>query len=493
MLKICGLIFGLVCISGIFITFISDIFFMKIYILSLIISSIVVILFLLIKLKINKNKLIQKNEEIRNLQKLKVEQSEKIAKVTENYFNKIAKSIDMLNSKNNFNYSIFNNILTNVYVVNKDGIIIAVNDELLKNLKINEQDILGKSYDILSNIEHKRLEKVFKEGKIRNINNKEETIIINNKKIQILKSISFIQGEEKKLVSAIISFVDINKIKLLEEKLLLSNKQLSYDLKMARRVQQKIIPDPKQLSGIEKLRFGYAYSSMEIMGGDFYDLIKISDNKYAFFIADVSGHGAAASLITAMIKVSFLTHTKEYTNPTEILSMVNDDMFKIIGGTGYFVSAYYCIIDTNTGLLQYTNGGHFPAILYRKEQNSIEELQTQGTLLGVFESKYIEYETKSITIEEGDKILLYTDGIIEANNSNNEFYKRSKLMKFIERNCSLHSDELVKALIKDIERFSNGEKQTDDRAVFCIEYNTDMDLSIDFPIEKPKVILNEKK
>lgn len=416
----------------------------------------------------------EKNTILKNLECLVEKQKNRIDTITENYFNKMVKDLKNLNNRSIFIYAILNNINVNVYVVNVKGIIITANTELLKTLDLNENDVIGENYSILSNIEYNTIDKIIKTNTIDNsIQSKEETIFLQNKKIHILKSVSVVLGEEQELLNVVVSFVNISKQKKLEYDLILANNQLSHDLQMARKVQLKIIPDFSVFSKIKKLRIGCTYLSIDIMGGDMYDVIKLNEDKYAFFIADVSGHGAPAAMITAMIKVSFLVHSAQLKNgkkPNEILSLVNEDIYGVLGGTGYFVSAYYGIIDTKNKLLSYTTGGHHPAVLYHSQEKKSKKLQIEGTLLGVFDSITADYGSGQVKIGKGDKIFLFTDGISEAKNPAGELFGKERIYKFVGDNGQLLPQELVNKLIGEVYSFCKGEKQNDDKAILCIEY-----------------------
>lgn len=422
---------------------------------------IIIVIFIILRLR-NKNKFLsKKNENFRRIEKL-----------TGKYYYKIRSSLKSFSDKNFIIEKALNNINVNIYVIDNTGRIVSINNELLKNLNINEKDVLGKNYRELGFIEYEKIELILESDKCRNIsyNNIEDSIIINNDTIKVLKSIHAICDENHKLQEIVVSFVDINKLKNLEDKIMSINHQLTNDLKMAKRVQEKIIPDSRKFSTIKELNIGYSYSPMDIMGGDLYDIININEGVYAFFIADVSGHGASAALITAMIKMSFLTHANKDSSPERVLSLVNEDIFSIIGNTGYFVSVCYCILDTNTGEMNLSNGGHMPTLIFRNDTRTIEEHKANSTLLGVFESKTAKYSTIKFKLNKGDKILLFTDGLIESQNEEGEFYGKKRLIYFAEENQSLPVQNFVNRLTEDVKGFTRKSIQTDDIAIIFIEY-----------------------
>jgi serine phosphatase RsbU (regulator of sigma subunit) len=249
------------------------------------------------------------------------------------------------------------------------------------------------------------------------------------------------------------------------------NQQMLADLKMARSVQLNIIPKAKDFPQRKELQFGYKYSSMESVGGDLYDVVQIDRNRYGFLIADVSGHGVPAALITSMAKVSFKANSKHNMNTAEVCSKVNLDLYSLIGNLMYFITAYYCTIDIESGEFEYTNAGHHPALLLPANERKVRKLDTDGIILGSFD-RISDFESRKVMLNEGDRILLFTDGIVEARNDKMEIYGYDKLMHFIHQHYSLSPLDFVNKLEEDIENHCEGREQDDDMAVLCIEYKT---------------------
>lgn len=260
------------------------------------------------------------------------------------------------------------------------------------------------------------------------------------------------------------------KLNEVNKKLRNKNFMLLSEFKMAKRIQLSMIPNEHNFPKIKELNFGGEYLAKQSVGGDLYDIIRVGKNKYSFLMADVSGHGIPAALITTMIKVSFKNHASYMKTTAEICSKVNDDICNIIGDLKDFVSVYYCSLNLETGILEFTNGGHPPALLYKADTKTIEALDTDGSLFGVMTSDIVNFGSEQIELSEGDKILLFTDGIIEAQNDKNEFYRIHKLKDFIGKNSHLPPRQFVDELIKDVELFCGGLPPTDDRAVFYIEF-----------------------
>lgn len=253
------------------------------------------------------------------------------------------------------------------------------------------------------------------------------------------------------------------------EKLTERNIQMENDLKMAQRIQNSIIPHEKDFPNREELFFGSQYRSMESIGGDLYDVIQIGRNGYGFLMADVSGHGVPAALVTAMAKVAFISHSGWNKTTADVCSSVNKEIFNLIGDLDYYLTAYYGMINLENGKFLYTNASHHPALLYRARNSEIQKLDTKGFMIGVID--HVEYEYNEIQLEAGDRILLFTDGIIEARNPEGEFYEYERLYNFIRESSHLPPNDFVNNLLAHIEHFCEGRKFDDDIAILYFEYN----------------------
>ena len=245
------------------------------------------------------------------------------------------------------------------------------------------------------------------------------------------------------------------------------NEQMKRELEMAERVQRSIIPDEMDFPKRKELTFGSNYSSMESIGGDLYDVIRVGRNAYGMLMVDVSGHGVPAALITTMAKVSFNSHTSWNIPTGKTCKSVNEEIYRFIGDLEHYLTAYYGILNLEDGYFSFTNAGHHPAILYRTDTGKIESLDTIGFFIGAFED--VEYGTGRVEINPGDRLLLFTDGIIEARNENNEFYSYERLYDFIIHNSDLPTKEFVDKLINNVKEYCGNQPQDDDRAILCIE------------------------
>lgn len=246
-------------------------------------------------------------------------------------------------------------------------------------------------------------------------------------------------------------------------------RDIERQLTMARRVQQNLLPDKANYPRTESLKFASQYLSMDDVGGDFYDIIEVDKGVYGLLIADVSGHGMPAALITAMVKVSFHTNMYPGTHTDRIMAMVNDEMLEFIEDLVYFVSAFFAIYDTSTGILRYTNAGHHPALLVRAVDGTIDKLDTEGLFIGSFRD--VAYEEKQLTVQPDDRLIMFTDGIVEARDAFEQFYEYHRFYDSIMRHLSLDPERFVDAVLDDVKKFVGKEEISDDQALFCVDFN----------------------
>lgn len=249
-----------------------------------------------------------------------------------------------------------------------------------------------------------------------------------------------------------------------------NNQKFLKELKMAQRVQQNIIPKESDFPTLKELLFVGEYLAMDSVGGDLYDVIKIGKNIYGMVIADVSGHGVSASLISTMAKVSFYAYSLPGFLAQDICKYVNNDIYSFIGDLEYYLSACYGIINLWSGIFEYCNAGHPPPIIYNPDHRKIEKLTSNGPVLGVIND--VEYTQNVVYLEEGDRILFFTDGIIEAKNEREEQYGYSRLTQFIENQGKLTGKRFVQELLKNVDSFCHGNPPDDDRAVLFIEFKS---------------------
>ena len=245
--------------------------------------------------------------------------------------------------------------------------------------------------------------------------------------------------------------------------------QFAEHLRTASAIQQHLLPqlEPK-LAGFDIS--GLLESSMSI-SGDFYDFVPLGDNRLGIVIADVRGKGIPAALLMVMIRTSLRLVCREDISPSSVLKRVND-LLVIDTAPDFFATIVYGILDPKSMTFTYSNAGHCYPMLLRGEK--IEELQTGGMILGCF--GFAEFETETIELESGDKILFYTDGLTEAEfEAEGEFYGEERLEQVFKKNSNLPADELCRKIREDLFGFCGTNQQKDDITIVAIKASTSRD------------------
>lgn len=252
-------------------------------------------------------------------------------------------------------------------------------------------------------------------------------------------------------------------------KLFQRQEELERNLRLAQRIQRNILPNERTYPRRKELEFSSSYHSLDSVGGDFFDIIRVGRNSYGFLIADVSGHGVPAAMVTTMAKVSFNTHANFGSAPGEICSKVNADILRLLGeDRAHYLTAYLGILDLETGIFSYTNAGHHPALLLHPSRKDVTLLGNPSPFIGYFEE--VRYATEQIALERGQRLLLYTDGLVEAMKPRDEMYDHPRLIQYASKHRTRPLREFVEGLIQDVRTFCAGREPTDDQAVLAIDY-----------------------
>ncbi len=200
---------------------------------------------------------------------------------------------------------------------------------------------------------------------------------------------------------------------------------LSRELQLARDIQQSLLP--RRMPPADGLRIDGAYLPMSAVAGDFYDVTVQPDGRVVVIVADVSGHGVPAALVASMVKVAFAAEVERYERPGDMLGGINRAL------TGKFERAYVTaccvVIDRPRGTVGYAAAGHPPPLLRRRD-GRIERLDAGGVALALL--PVAGYGTAEVPFEEGDRLLLFTDGLLEATRGErDEFFGDEELARVV--------------------------------------------------------------
>ena len=267
---------------------------------------------------------------------------------------------------------------------------------------------------------------------------------------------------EKELMARVLSLL---RLKSMHNELYEKNLQLKKELEIAKRIQQFIIP--KDFSQIRYPSVSGCYLPIEDIGGDFFDCYTLPDNDYGFLIADVTGHGIPAALVMSMAKMIFSIYSSRFTSTSGLFSSVNEQMQGLLLDTQY-ITSFFVIYHNISKTISYSNAGHTRALYHRASKNKVLALDTSGYFIGL--SKKTNYEEKTLPVEPGDRLLLYTDGITEIKSYEGEEFGENRLAKFISEKNTVNGDTFCNALLSEVKSFAPLENRVDDIAFLNIEF-----------------------
>ncbi len=236
----------------------------------------------------------------------------------------------------------------------------------------------------------------------------------------------------------------------------LENQRVEKELEVAARIQQQLLP--RELPEMPGVHLTAMTIPCHTVGGDFYDVIKIDQDKIAIVIADVTGKGIPAALLVSTLQASLHAYVEQGLSPTDLVMKLN----KVINENSTpekFITFFICIYDIPTWTLRYVNAGHnHPFVLY--EKGGLEPLSKGGFCLGVFTDN--RYEEGHVQMNPGDTLILYTDGITEAMNPKHDMYGEARLYLTIHKLLEKNVKEIEQGILADLQTFSSGAPQSDD-------------------------------
>ncbi|MDX9790189.1 MAG: PP2C family protein-serine/threonine phosphatase, partial [Candidatus Kapabacteria bacterium] len=244
----------------------------------------------------------------------------------------------------------------------------------------------------------------------------------------------------------------------------LEKKRIEGELAIALEIQRNLLPDKSpKLNNFEIS--GTSIPSRHV-GGDLYDYVDLGDGRLLVAIADVSGKGIPASLIMANFQAALSALASAGLDLKDILQRINRLLCKNTA-PDKFVTSFFCIIDDNTKKIYYINAGHNPPY-FRKSDGTITPLTKGGLIIGFLDMQ-LNYESDVIDFDKDDLLVLYTDGVTEAENLRREEYGEERLKKLI-YNINKHSpDECIELIVGDVNEFSSGTLQRDDITLVIIK------------------------
>jgi len=237
--------------------------------------------------------------------------------------------------------------------------------------------------------------------------------------------------------------------------------QLKHELEVVSEVQRKLLP--KQLPEIDGFKLAAYYATSRYAGGDYYDIIELSDNHWGFLMADAEGHSAPAAVLMAMTCALFRSYPGSAADPAEVLHYLNEHLCKVAEPS--FMTALYAFYDADTQTMRIARAGHPLPMIFRHSDKKAIELPCPGVYPLGIEPYEIEIPVTETKLEQGDRFLIYTDGLTERFDMGGKAYGEERLLRLLATDSADDPRGIIATIMADVEQFAGERPADDDQAL----------------------------
>ena len=245
----------------------------------------------------------------------------------------------------------------------------------------------------------------------------------------------------------------------------IEKQRMEDELKIAREIQQGLLPE--HLPKINGFDIAAINIPSKEVGGDYYDVIKRKSGEYVLAIGDVSGKGTPASLLMASVQAVLRALAPSCTSVSQTTGQINDLVCSNIHGSNKFITFFWGILDPALRSFVYSNAGHNPPLIIHMDK-TIDRLGSGGLILGIYETTQA-YEESAVELSSGDVLVLYTDGISEAMNSESKEFSEEALETVIKKNVHLSAQEIISEVRLAVEKHTKDTPQSDDITLLILK------------------------
>jgi sigma-B regulation protein RsbU (phosphoserine phosphatase) len=279
-------------------------------------------------------------------------------------------------------------------------------------------------------------------------------------KVRIVRSVIALAGFL--IVGFLVTRVAKQRDRLVEE-VRRQRDEYEHDLVLASQVQRQVLPKPLVCPALE---LAAAMQTAQLLGGDYYDFFQISEDVVDVVIADVSGHGAAASLLMPSLAVALRLRARELSGPAAIIQDL-DRVLKQITNMATFVTMFYARFDQARKTLEYANGGHNPPLLLHSKTGKSVQLEGGGPIMGILPEP--QFTNTVVALSQGDILTLFTDGVTEQENEAGDEFSIERLEEVVRNRETEPAAALVANITEAVSAFAGEKAQADDLTVVVVK------------------------
>ncbi len=258
-----------------------------------------------------------------------------------------------------------------------------------------------------------------------------------------------------------LAIISIENQRLFKEAL--EKQKLEEELEIARGIQKNLLPH--SIPKFDRFEISAINLSSRQVGGDYYDIITLDENNYCIAIGDVSGKGVPAALLMANIQAFLRIICKQGMNISDATGVINN-LITSNTSDGKFITFFWGMLNEKNLNFEYVNAGHNPPLLIRNKK--IHKLERGGIILGVMKTN-LPYDSESVILEKDDVIVLFTDGVTEAKNINDDEFSDERFEALCLKYSKLSSSEMIEKINIEIRKFSDGTFQSDDITILILK------------------------
>lgn len=242
------------------------------------------------------------------------------------------------------------------------------------------------------------------------------------------------------------------------------DKELRQNMVIAARLQTRLLL-PGAPPGWPEINWGIHFAPLDLLGGDYYDFAVPNDHQLGILIADASGHSIAASMVAIMARFAFTEVVRHTVRPAEVLRVMNRRLQGLTDER--FVTAFFGVLDRRTREFRFANAGHLPPLRFNPRLGQVEQLAQRGLMLGIMpESRYDEM---AVILEPGDRLVFYTDGVVDSRNLTKEPFGIERLEAFLLQSGRVSAAQLAQNLVEYLDDFRSDQPAWDDLTILIAE------------------------